>query len=288
MQQENSAKNGITGTAMFVHENADGETMKNEVDELQELTPVNADTNTASTGNIVFHPSNSRGLAQHGWLESRQTFSFADYYNPDCMHFGVLRVLNDDWIAPGKGFGRHPHDNMEIISIPLDGALKHADSMNNTAVIKKGDIQAMSAGTGIFHTEYNNSETETASFLQIWLFPREKNVAPRYDQHSLDAAARQNRFQQILSPNKEDEGVWINQDAWFQLGNFDGAKQETYTLKKAGNGVYAFLISGEATIQGQPMSARDGLGIWNIKEIDITTGERGAEILLMDIPMILP
>ena len=288
MQQENSAKNGVTGTAMLVHENADAATMKNEVDELKELTPLNAAINAgASAGDIVFHPAGSRGLAQHGWLESRQTFSFADYYNPDCMHFGVLRVLNDDWIAPGKGFGRHPHDNMEIISIPLDGALKHADSMNNTAVIKKGDIQAMSAGTGIFHTEYNNSETESASFLQIWLFPREKNVAPRYDQRTLDASARNNRFQQILSPGKEDEGVWINQDAWFHLGNFDGAKQETYGVKKAGNGVYAFLISGEATIQGQPMTARDGLGIWNTAEINIKTGQQGAEILLMDIPMVL-
>ncbi|MEO5681712.1 MAG: pirin family protein [Chitinophagaceae bacterium] len=289
MKQDKSSKNGVTGTAMFVNSGSSAAILINEIDELKELAAVQADTAPGivvlPAAETVLHKASSRGHANHGWLESNQTFSFADYYNPDRMHFGVLRVLNDDWVAPGMGFGRHPHDNMEIISIPLEGALEHTDSMNNTAVIQKGDIQVMSAGTGIFHTEYNKNKDKPATFLQIWLFPREKNVAPRYDQLSLNAADSHNTFQQILSPHKEDAGVWINQDAWFHLGHFDTATTSAYQLKKAGNGVYAFIIKGDAAIEGVDLSERDGLGIWNTNTITVTTNAAATTILLMEVPM---
>src|SRR5210317_195033 len=170
--------------------------------------------------NTVLHKANTRGIANHGWLNSHHSFSFANYYNPERMHFGVLRVLNDDVVAPGKGFGTHPHDNMEIVSIPLEGDLEHKDSMGNSATIKQGDVQVMSAGTGVFHSEFNKNEDSEVKFLQIWIFPREKNVEPRYDQVSLRDIEKKNQFYQVLSPNKDDKGVWIHQDAWFNLGNF--------------------------------------------------------------------
>ena len=169
----------------------------------------------------VLHPAASRGHAQHGWLDSYHSFSFANYFNHDRIHFGAIRVLNDDTVAPGKGFGRHPHDNMEIISIPLEGSLRHEDSMGNIAIIKKGDVQAMSAGTGIFHSEYNEAADSPVKFLQIWIFPNKKNVVPRYSQVSLDIQDRKNKLQQILSPHEGEEGVWIHQDAWFHLGKLD-------------------------------------------------------------------
>ncbi|HRN44153.1 MAG TPA: pirin family protein, partial [Flavobacterium sp.] len=169
----------------------------------------------------VLHKANTRGHANHGWLESHHTFSFANYHNPDRMNFGALRVLNDDRVNQGMGFGEHPHDNMEIISIPLEGDLEHQDSMGNTTVIKQGDIQVMSAGTGLYHSEYNKNKDQLVKFLQIWVYPNKKNVTPRYDQITLDLNDRHNKLQQILSPNPEDEGVWIHQDAWFHIGKFD-------------------------------------------------------------------
>jgi len=171
--------------------------------------------------NTILHKAETRGYANHGWLQSKHTFSFANYYNPQRMHFGVLRVLNDDRVEAGMGFGTHPHDNMEIISIPLEGDLEHKDSMGNTAIIKKGDVQVMSAGSGITHSEYNRSKDSLVKFLQIWIFPNKKNVAPRYDQISLNSNDRHNKLQQIVSPNANEEGVWINQDAWFFMGKFD-------------------------------------------------------------------
>lgn len=234
--------------------------------------------------NRILHPADSRGLANHGWLKSHHSFSFASYYNPERMHFGVLRVLNDDTVSPGMGFGTHPHDNMEIISIPLEGDLEHKDSMGNTQVIRHGDIQVMSAGTGIYHSEYNRNKEKPVKFLQIWVFPNQRNVTPRYDQITLNLKDRLNRFQQILSPSAEDEGVWIHQDAWFHLGKFDAGKKATYSLKKKGNGVYAFLLSGKASIDGQPLQARDGFGLWNLEEFDFVA-EAESEILLMEVPM---
>jgi redox-sensitive bicupin YhaK (pirin superfamily) len=213
----------------------------------------------------ILHKAETRGHASHGWLNSYHSFSFANYYNPDRMHFGALRVLNDDTVDAGMGFGTHPHDNMEIISIPLEGDLEHKDSMNNVAVIKNGDIQAMSAGTGIYHSEYNKDRQHRVKFLQIWVFPDKRNVEPRYDQVTLKAEDRHNKLQQILSPNADDEGVWIHQNAWFHLGQFDKGVSADYTLKAKNNGVY-------------------GYGIWDTSSFSITA-ESNAEFLLMEVPL---
>jgi redox-sensitive bicupin YhaK (pirin superfamily) len=235
----------------------------------------------------ILHKAETRGHANHGWLESFHTFSFANYYNPERMHFGVLRVLNDDRVNPGMGFGTHPHNNMEIISIPLEGDLEHKDSMGNVATIKHGDIQVMSAGTGIQHSEYNRNQNQLVKFLQIWIFPNKKNVTPRYDQITLNIAERHNKLQQIISPNPDDEGVWIHQDAWFHLGTFDANIQTEYQFKKAGNGVYAFVLKGNFIIEGQELSNRDGYGIWDTNTITIESGSEDSEILLMEVPMML-
>ena len=234
--------------------------------------------------NIVVHKNSSRGHANHGWLNSFHTFSFANYYNAERMHFGALRVLNDDTVDEGMGFGTHPHENMEIISIPLEGDLEHKDSMGNLAVIKHGDIQVLSAGTGIYHSEYNRNTDRKVKFLQIWVFPNKKDVTPRYDQITLNLDDRHNKLQQILSPNTEDEGVWIHQNAWFHLGAFDKGHSTTYKIKGDGNGVYAFVLKGEITINNQSLEARDGFGIWNIAELSITA-DTDSEILLMEVPM---
>lgn len=232
----------------------------------------------------ILHKSETRGHANHGWLDSHHTFSFANYYNPERMHFGVLRVLNDDRVAPGKGFDTHPHDNMEIISIPLEGDLEHKDNMGNKTVIKEGDIQVMSAGTGVFHSEYNKNSDREVKFLQIWVFPNAKNLTPRYDQMSIREVEKENTFYQILSPDKNDQGVWIHQNAWFHLGKFEAGKPETYHLKDTNNGVYAFLLEGEVEIEGQKLDKRDGLGIWDTTEFQLKSIEN-SRILLMEIPM---
>jgi len=235
--------------------------------------------------NSVLHKANSRGEANHGWLHSFHSFSFADYYNKERMSFGVLRVLNDDTVKGGMGFGTHPHDNMEIISIPLEGDLEHKDSMGNVTVIKNGDVQVMSAGTGIYHSEYNKNKEETVKFLQIWVFPNKRNVTPRYDQITLNLTDRKNKLQQILSPDKDDAGVWIYQDAWFHLGTYDKNVKDTYTIKKAGNGVYAFVLKGEFLINNTKLEQRDGLGLWDLDSFEIAAQTDNAEILLMEVPM---
>jgi quercetin 2,3-dioxygenase len=241
-------------------------------------------TKSEIMSNKVLHKAETRGHARHGWLESYHTFSFANYYNPERMNFGVLRVLNDDMVAPSMGFSTHAHDNMEIISIPLEGDLEHKDSMGNVAVIRNGDIQVMSAGTGIRHSEFNKNTDNSVKFLQIWLFPNRRNVTPRYDQLTLKAEDRKNRLQQILSPIPEDEGVWIHQDAWFHLGQLDKGVSLEYSLKKKGNGVYVFLLSGKASVDGTELKSRDGLGIWDEEKISISADEH-TEILLMEVPM---
>lgn len=233
---------------------------------------------------LTVHKANSRGYADHGWLKSYHTFSFAGYYNPERVQFGALRVLNDDTVAAGMGFGTHPHDNMEIISIPLEGDLEHKDSMGNVAVIRNGDIQVMSAGTGIQHSEVNRNHDQLTKFLQIWVFPNKRDVEPRYDQMTLNPADRINKFQQVLSPNADDEGVWIHQDAWFHLGTFDKDLHVDYTIKRWGNGVYAFILSGDVTINGQQLNQRDGLAIQGAEVLHVHTNSK-AEILLMEIPM---
>lgn len=232
----------------------------------------------------VLHRSDTRGHANHGWLDSHHTFSFANYYNPERMSFGVLRVLNDDAVSPGMGFGKHPHDNMEIISIPLSGDLEHKDSMGNSTVIKEGDVQVMSAGTGIFHSEYNKNNDKEVRFLQIWLLPNKKNVHPRYDQISIQDLEQRNKFYQVLSPDPNDDGVWVYQDAWFLLGNFEKGASDTYDLKKEGNGVYAFVLEGEVTINGEKLGKRDGLGIWDTTQLTLTA-DSNVKVLLMDVPM---
>jgi redox-sensitive bicupin YhaK (pirin superfamily) len=232
----------------------------------------------------VLHKADTRGHADHGWLNAYHSFSFANWYNPDRIQFGMLRVLNDDTVAAGMGFGKHPHDNMEIITIPLEGDLAHKDSMGNAETIKSGDIQVMSAGTGIQHSEFNPNQDQQTKLLQIWVFPKVRNVEPRYQQITLNPEDRKNKLQQILSPNTEDEGVWIHQDAWFHLGKFDKDMTLDYDIKKEGNGVYAFVIKGNVTINGTKLETRDGLGIWDTKTLDIQVTE-GAELLLLEIPM---
>ncbi|HEY3370303.1 MAG TPA: pirin family protein [Prolixibacteraceae bacterium] len=232
----------------------------------------------------ILHKASTRGHADHGWLNSFHTFSFANYYDPDRMHFGALRVLNDDTVEAGMGFGTHPHDNMEIISIPLEGDLEHKDSMGNVTVIKHGDIQVMSAGTGIHHSEYNKNKDQRVKFLQIWVFPNQKKVTPRYDQITLNVDDRHNKLQQILSPNSDDEGVWIYQNAWFHLGKFDKGVSSEYQLKAPGNGVYAFILSGDVTINGQKLNTRDGFGTWDLDQLTIKA-DSDAEFLLMEVPM---
>lgn len=232
----------------------------------------------------TLHKSQTRGYADHGWLKSHHTFSFANYYNPERMNFGVLRVLNDDTVASGMGFGTHPHRDMEIISIPLEGDLEHKDSLGTSAVIRKGEIQVMSAGTGVMHSEYNKNKDEKVKFLQIWIVPNKKNVTPRYDQIDIEKEKKINDFQQILSPNPEDEGVWIHQDAWFHMARFEKEVSKTYSLKKNGNGVYVFVLSGRVRIGDIELSARDGLGIEEVNSFTLEALEK-SEILLMEVPM---
>jgi redox-sensitive bicupin YhaK (pirin superfamily) len=232
----------------------------------------------------VLHQSQTRGHADRGWLNAHHTFSFADYYDPSRVHFGVLRVLNDDTIAGGHGFPSHPHDNMEIITIPLAGALEHRDSMGSAGVIRKGEIQVMSAGTGVTHSEANANADETLQLLQIWLFPKTKNVAPRYQQIALPNEDSKNIWRQIVSPDESDEGAWIHQNAWFQLGLFDAGKETTYQLKNATNGLYVFVIEGEIEIDGQTLSRRDGLAITEADSVAMRIIS-DSEILLMEVPL---
>ena len=234
--------------------------------------------------NKILHKADTRGDADHGWLHSRHTFSFANYYDPSRMHFGALRVLNDDYVAPGMGFGTHPHDNMEIISIPLEGDLEHKDSMGNVAVIRHGDIQVMSAGTGIRHSEYNKNDDQPVKFLQIWVFPNKRNVTPRYDQITLNIEDRKNRYQQIVSPTPDDEGVCIHQNAWFHIADLEKGTSLDYTIKGEGNGLYVFVLAGDVAVEGLELNSRDGFGIWDINRVNFTaTGN--TSLLLMEVPM---
>lgn len=235
----------------------------------------------------ILHKAATRGLADHGWLRSNHTFSFANYYKPERMHFGALRVLNDDYVAPGRGFGKHPHDNMEIISIPLAGDLRHEDSMGNTTIIRQGDVQAMSAGTGVAHSEMNASTEAPVEFLQIWVFPKSRNIAPNYSQVTLEADALENKLDQIVSPSADDRGVAINQDAWFHLGDLSAGTELEYAIKKEGNGVYAFILEGDVTVAGQELNKRDGFGVWDTDTLSVSAGS-DARVLLMEVPMELP
>ncbi|MEZ2415345.1 pirin family protein [Muriicola sp. E247] len=232
----------------------------------------------------ILHKANTRGSANHGWLSSYHTFSFGNYYESSRMNFGVLRVLNDDEVAPGMGFGTHPHQNMEIISIPLEGELEHKDSMGNKALIKAGDIQVMSAGIGVEHSERNKNRDKKVKFLQIWVLPNKVNVTPRYDQITLDKASFKNQFFQIVSPDPGDSGVWIHQDAWFHLGEFDPGLTIRKNLQDKTNGLYIFLLEGSCRVAGETLNNRDGLGVWETQSVEFEIQEE-CKILLMEVPM---
>lgn len=231
----------------------------------------------------IFHAADRRGHVNFGWLDSHHSFSFGHYHDPEKMHFGMLRVLNDDIIEGGSGFGAHPHDNMEIVSIPLYGALEHKDSTGTSKVINEGDVQIMSAGSGLKHSEYNHYKDKETNFLQVWVFPKERNITPRYEQKTFDVADRNNRFQTVVAPD-DDSAIWINQDAYFSLGKLDSGTTTSYTVKQAGNGVYAFVIDGNVTIGGQSLFKRDALGVWDTGSIDIEANTN-AEVLLIEVPM---
>jgi hypothetical protein len=236
------------------------------------------------TMKTVLHKANTRGQANHGWLKAKYSFSFGNYFDPTRIKFGALRVLNDDIISPGKGFGSHPHDNMEIITIPLEGALAHKDSMGNSGIISPGEVQVMSAGTGIQHSEFNKNKDADLKLLQIWVFPNQQQVTPRYEQLNISKIPTTNGFKQILSPNPSDAGVWIHQNAWFHIGELNASITYNYPLKDPSNGVYAFLIEGETEIENQILNPRDGMGIWDSSEIEIKSHAQ-SKILLMEVPM---
>ena len=232
----------------------------------------------------VLHKAETRGRAEHGWLHSRHSFSFADYYDPERMGFGALRVINDDIVAPGAGFGTHAHDNMEVISIPLQGSLRHEDSMGNVQVIRQGEVQIMSAGTGIRHSEYNASDVDPVNFLQIWVIPKQRDIAPRYDQQEFPAANREDRFQTVVAHDSEDGAVWINQDAWFSLGDFRAGHRERCRLHSDESGVYVLVLEGEVEVAGQCLGRRDGLGISESDEIEIAAAT-DCQLLVMEVPL---
>ena len=232
----------------------------------------------------IYHAADSRGDANHGWLKSKHTFSFANYHNPERMGFGALRVINDDFVIAGQGFGKHSHRDMEIISIPLSGKLGHGDNIGNNGIIETGEIQVMSAGTGITHSEMNGDDTEAVKFLQIWVIPNKMNVEPRYQQIRMDDILKPNEFNQVLSPNADDAGVWIHQDAWFSMGDFDKDITQTYDLINPNNGVYIFVINGKVVVNGNTLDTRDGLGVWDTKNFAMDVIE-DAKVLLMEVPM---
>jgi hypothetical protein len=230
------------------------------------------------------HKAASRGNADHGWLNSYHTFSFANYHNPERMRFGLLRVLNDDIVQPGEGFGTHPHDNMEIISIPLKGALAHKDSTGNEHVINTGDVQIMSAGSGLYHSEYNASKKDPVNFLQIWVFPKERDIEPRYDQKTYNKDERINKFQLVVSPEKSENMLWINQDAYFSMANLSKAGNVKYSINSKGNGIYLLVLEGSVTISGEKLDKRDAIGIEDAVEVEVYAHE-DTELLVIEVPM---
>lgn len=233
----------------------------------------------------VFHPANQRGHANHGWLNAHHSFSFAGWYDPKKIHFGALRVLNDDIVAGGKGFGAHPHDNMEIITIILDGKLEHKDSMGHAQQIVPGEVQVMSAGTGVQHSEYNPAPSKQVNLLQTWIFPDKRGVQPRYDQKMFDAQERQNQLQMLVSPiYNDDAGLKIHQHAWIYRTSLDVGKEVTHTLHSSGHGAYVFVIEGKATVEGQELGKRDAIGVSDTDSFTITAGAN-SDIIIFEVPM---
>ncbi len=232
----------------------------------------------------IIHKANTRGTADYGWLRPFYSFSFAGYYNPERVHFGLLRVLNNDWVAPGGGFDTHPHDNMEIVTIPLTGSLEHRDSMGSSSVITPGEVQVMSAGTGITHSEYNYSSTDPLTLLQIWVFPKTRNVEPRYDQKAFDLDHKKNQLVTIVSPERNGHNLWLHQDTWFSLGKFDPGQEFRYPLNGEGHGAYVFLISGSIELDGETLGEKDAVGIWDTNEFQVKT-LASTYLLVIEVPM---
>lgn len=232
----------------------------------------------------IFHPAAQRGFANHGWLQAAHSFSFAQYYDPSKVHFGLLRVLNDDIVAPAMGFGMHGHDNMEIVTIPLTGSLAHKDSLGSAGTITPGEVQIMSAGSGIQHSEFNASETEAVNLLQIWVFPKERNIQPRYNQKAFDASTAINQFQLLVSPTEKEGSLWINQDACFSLGTFQEKQEVQYPFTFPDNGAYVFVIEGEITLANQTLGRRDAIGVYHTNQLSFTV-QQEAKVLVIEIPM---
>ena len=244
----------------------------------------NFDSQIRLMASFVYYPSDSRGSAHFGWLDSFHSFSFGHYYNPNRMGFGALRVLNDDRVAPGMGFGKHPHHNMEIVSIPLSGILKHHDSMGNETIIRPGEVQIMSAGTGVEHSEYNHSLNEEVRFLQIWVIPNEENITPRYDQIALSEQSLKNQLYTFMGPASSNLPLSIHQDAWFSMGILNAGKTEEYSLHAKGNGVFLFRLEGSASVNSFHLSRRDALEISEATSFEITA-QTESKLLAIEVPM---
>ncbi len=234
--------------------------------------------------NTIFHPANERGHFDHGWLKTYHSFSFASWYSPKKINFGKLRVLNDDTVEPNEGFGKHPHENMEIVTIPLKGSLAHKDSMDHQENIKPNEVQVMSAGTGITHSEFNASDSENVELLQIWVFPDRSGHTPRYNQKYFDPNERKNKLQIIVSPDKNADSLWLNQDTYFCLGDFEKKKIVSYKIHNSNNGVYIFVIEGKINVANETLNRRDALGIWDMESFEISI-EEDSKILLIEVPM---
>lgn len=232
----------------------------------------------------TYYPNQTRGAANYGWLQANYSFSFANFYDANREQFGKLRVLNDDIIAPNKGFGTHPHSNMEIVSIPLSGALAHKDSLGHESIINTGDVQVMSAGSGIKHSEYNPSKNEATNLLQIWLFPNKPNVTPRYDQKSFDFNDEDNTFMTIVAPENSNENcLWIHQDAYFSIATISATNSLTYKLKNENNLAYIFVIKGTVVIENQSLKSKDALGVSEANNIIVNAPEN-SRILVIETP----
>ncbi len=231
-----------------------------------------------------FHPASSRGTANHGWLQAAHSFSFASWFNPQRMNFGALRVLNDDIVVPGAGFPTHPHDNMEIITIPQAGILEHKDSMGNVAQLKTGEVQVMSAGTGVTHSEYNASSTEELRLFQIWIIPRTSGIEPRYDEIKLDPELQNNKWQTLASPDERDSSAYIHQDAYISMVRLEAGSSIDYDMKKEGNGVYFMVVEGETAIANQSLGKRDALGIEETETVAVIAISP-TRVLAIEVPM---
>ena len=237
--------------------------------------------------NKVLHLAQERGLVSFGWLDAKYSFSFGNYYNPDKMNFGALRVLNDDTIAPAMGFGKHPHKNMEIITIVQSGALKHEDSMGNKGIIEAGDLQVMSAGSGIEHSEVNASSQNSLTLFQLWIHSQRQDVTPRYEQKKIAPLLTDNAFTTIVKPKQEalKDDIWIHQQAYISIGNFSNETQTNYSVQQSQNGVYIMVIEGSIVVADQTLQHRDAIGIWNTQSVDISI-TKNSKVLIVEVPMI--